>query len=228
MKLIVSIWQYLTILVLRVFLTVFAGFKIDGRYFLEVINGPVIFIANHRSKLDPYILSTAIPFKFHKNILPFRFATTITYMKKPLLRPWLKLWGCFAIAPRSGSLEEVLKPALKILKFRDQSMVYFPEGKIVKAGEHRSARPGVAYLAKHSKWLIIPVGVNGSNNLSFIKFFTFKKRVSVHFGQPFYYHEIASPDEDLVKVAQRMMERVNKLVNEERVPTKEFSYAKHQ
>ena len=226
MKLAISIWQYFTAIVVRPLLLLFAGLKIDGTHFLEVVNGPVIFISNHRNEFDPWLLATSVPFKFHKIVLPFRFATHARFMENPFLKPILKLWGCYPIAPGSGSLEQVLDSALKITKDREQSMVFFPEGKLVKKGEPSKARPGIAYLAKTSKWLIMPVGLTGVEDLSFLKFITFQNKLTVRFGQPFYYHEIANEGEDLIAVSEKMMQRVNKLVNGVKVTSQDLSFAR--
>jgi long-chain acyl-CoA synthetase len=212
MKLAISFFQYFTILVERFIFKLFAGLRVEGRQFLEVLNGPVIFIANHRSMLDPYVLTAAIPFKHHRYVLPFRFATKVTYLNNPLLKPFLTLWGCFPVAPRSGSIEEVLAPALDVTRDREQSMVYFPEGKVIKEEGLHQARPGIAYLTKRSGWLIVPVGLLGLRETTWLRFLSFRNHYTVRFGQPFYYHEVAAKDDELTDAAQKIMGRVNKLL----------------
>ena len=130
MKKVIIIFQWITTVVIRPLNFFFASITVEGAHFLENINGPVIFIANHRSMFDPWILSTSLPIKYLKKFLPFRYATGAKFLNNPFLRPFLLIYGCFPIKPKSGGIKEALKPAIEVLKDKKQSIVFFPEGEL--------------------------------------------------------------------------------------------------
>jgi len=224
MKKITIYFQWISTLTIRPLTTIFAGLKVEGTQFLNTSQGPVIFITNHRGMFDPWLLASSLPFKNLKNLFPFRFATSIKFLNNPLLRPFLLMYGCFPVAPKSGTIEEVLKPSMDVFNDRKQSMLFFPEGKVVYPGMKAKARPGIAYLARESGWLVIPVGLSGAGKLNPLQFFTFRRKITVRIGQPFFYHEIAGKDEELIPVAEKMMKRVYKLMDEAPEPVKKPAY----
>ena len=216
MRYIVIVFDFVSIVILKIFHHVFARYVVKGSKNFEKINGPVIIIINHSSKLDPYTMAASIPFKYLHKVLPFRFATSHKFYDNPLLKPWLVLWGCFPVYPKSGTIPEILRQAVEITKDPNQkSIVIFPEGKICKTTDRPPARLGTSYLAKESNWVILPVGIRGTINITTIKFFTFRTRLRIRFGEPFYYKDVADENDDLRVGAEKMMNKVNELLVEE-------------
>ena len=182
--------------------------KIEGRHHLEGIDEPVIFIANHNSRLDPVYMVAFLPWRLYFKMMPFRFMTLGKTMRKLRSIPGLYLVGCFPVEPRNGNLESILHGSMKILNRGKNAMVMFPEKDLHKEGEPPHARPGIAYLAKHTGRLVIPVGLSGMREMGAISFWTRKTNVTMKFGKPFYYNDVAKRGEDLREVAQKMMNKV--------------------
>ena len=214
MKAIIIISQYLTFLIIRPLMHIFAGLKVEGKQFLETINGPVIFIANHRNMADPFLAGTAMPFKWFLRVTPYRFMTKVRFVKNPYIKLIMKMWGTFTVAAGTGSLEQVLRPTREILNDPQQSLFIFPEGGVITPDKKSIAKPGVAYLARESKRLIVPIAIIGTAEMSWLKFFTWQNKLIIRFGQPFYYHEVAEKDDDLRLAAENIFARVNKMLPE--------------
>lgn len=199
--------------VVRTIFPTISHLKIEGRDYIENINESVILIANHNSRFDPVYMTSFLPNRLYKNMMPFRFMTLGKTMRKLRSIPGLYMFGCYAVEPGSGTLDEVLKKSMKILNKDTNALVMFPDSPLHKVGEPPFTKPGVAHLGKHSGRLIIPIGLSGMRTFGFWNFWRGKTNVTVRFGKPFYYKDIAKKDEDLRQVAQAMMNKVYALLD---------------
>jgi len=203
--------SYLTATVSKIIFGIFANLSSKGVENLKYIEGPVLIISNHSSILDPYVLTAGVPYKYLPKIVPPRFATYHRFYNNPLLKPFMYLWGCFPVYPKTGDLSHVLRSAIAITKDkREKSILIYPEGLVVKSLQRPPARPGISYLARESGWQILPVAVRGTLKTSLVRFITFRENYTVTFGKPFYYKDIAVSDDD-IQTAQLIMDRVIQL-----------------
>ncbi|NQZ85851.1 MAG: 1-acyl-sn-glycerol-3-phosphate acyltransferase [Nanoarchaeales archaeon] len=106
-----------------------------------------IFISNHPSKSDPFLIGAYLPFSQIIKILPMRFMTTPKYMKKYHLTLFLKLFGC--ITTEKGTKYNVLDKSVKLLD-DGNTIVIFPTGKLERNDKLRKPRVGAIYLHKKS------------------------------------------------------------------------------
>ena len=115
--------------------------------------GPVIFAANHRSFLDPFVIGTLV-----------RRPVYYVAKKELFARRWqgwiLNALGAFPV-DRGASDEEMMRTARSILG-RGDCVVIFPEGTRVRPGGLGRPKRGVGRLALEAGAPIVPVAVIGT------------------------------------------------------------------
>ncbi len=119
-------------------------------------DGPVIFAANHRSFLDPFVIATLVR-------RPLYYVA-----KKELFADRLQAWflnalGAFPI-DRGASDQESMATARQILE-RGDCVLIFPEGTRVRPGPLGRAHRGVGRLALQTGAPVVPVAVIGTENV---------------------------------------------------------------
>ena len=138
---------------LCVILTVFFGFRVDGRRH-EPGGGPVIVVSNHLSDLDPLVVGSAL-------------RRRVTFMAKhelfqvPGVRWWVTKCGAFPVR-RGAPDRQALRTALGILQ-RGGVLVMFPEGTRGHDRTLREPEPGAALLARRTGAALLPVAVLGTD-----------------------------------------------------------------
>src|SRR3954470_16140881 len=119
-------------------------------------DGPVIFAANHRSFLDPFVIGTLV-------------RRPVYYVAKRELftRRWqawvLNALGAFPV-DRGASDEEMMRTARAILE-RGDCVVIFPEGTRVRPGGLGRPKRGVGRLALETGAAVVPVAVIGTETV---------------------------------------------------------------
>jgi glycerol-3-phosphate dehydrogenase (NAD(P)+) len=118
--------------------------------------GAVIFAANHRSFLDPFVIGTLM-------------RRPIYYVAKKELfeRRWqawiLNALGAFPVDRGQGD-EEMMKTARAIIE-RGDSILIFPEGTRVRPGSLGRPKRGVGRLALETGAPVVPVAVIGTEGV---------------------------------------------------------------
>ncbi len=90
-----------------------------------------LIIANHQSKIDPFLVSYHLRIRSWTIMLPIRYPVDPEFMKRPILGFCIRLLGGYSIGETS------MERAKKLLFTRQllddgYSIVIFPEGKIVR------------------------------------------------------------------------------------------------
>ena len=167
------------------------------------ISGPLIVAAVHLSHLDPPLIGSTCPRQV-------RFMAKEELFRNPFLSALIKSLGAFPIK-RGTSDMSAIKLTLKWLEDGNTVLV-FPEGQRGDGVSLGALQPGTAMLAKKSGATIIPVGLSGPERvLSRGKGGLHRARVTVVFGKPFTYAEIAGSDEDKT-VRQHFTEELAKRI----------------
>jgi 1-acyl-sn-glycerol-3-phosphate acyltransferase len=183
------IWM-MTWILIRSLLEIFCHFEVQGTENLIGLKKPyIIAVTMHACRLDPWIVSAAIPFSYNKKIIPIRFMTYYKYIEMPIVGAFLKFaYGAYPIEPGQG-LDKSLESSIDMLN-NGEVIGIFPEGGLSKDGRVREAKTGTVYLATKTNVPILPVYLGGNFNLTLLTFFSFRKRVKVSFGQLIYPNDL--------------------------------------
>lgn len=129
----------------------------------NLLDGPVLYVSNHPSMIDPYFISYAVDRQLAAII-----AGELWFDKVPILTPWFKSFGCVYVDrlnPRKGL--EGIKKAIDNIK-KGHSLLIFPEGEITNYVSNDSLAPfksGGLKIATKPKMPIIPVVIVGTNKV---------------------------------------------------------------
>ncbi len=133
----------------------------------------VIFASNHRSYLDPVLVSMAAPH-------PFNFIAKEPLFRNPIFGNFIRFMGAFPTANSKDPSYDMLTEATKRLEKR-RHLTIFPEGTRHTDGKVGRGKSGVCVLAARSGKPVVPIGlIFDSNNLHF------RSRICVRVGKPIY------------------------------------------
>jgi 1-acyl-sn-glycerol-3-phosphate acyltransferase len=119
-------------------------------------DGPVIFAANHRSFLDPFVIATM-------SRRPLYYVAKQELFAHRLTAWFLNSLGAFPI-DRGHADEDAMATARDILR-RGDSVLIFPEGTRIRPGTLGTPRRGVGRLALETGAPVIPVAVIGTETI---------------------------------------------------------------
>lgn len=149
---------------------------------IHTLKSGSLLVANHQSKMDPFIVLAHLPFSTFIQIVPVRFPVHHNFMKLRRYYYPLSLLGAYDIG---GTPWAKMIGLLRTKKYLDDgtTVFIFPEGKINQAavGEFKQ---GIEMFIKDGRQIII-VRINGlERSLSAL----FKSGNSIRFGTVFDTH----------------------------------------
>lgn len=187
-------------------------FKVEGAEKVP-LQGPVVFVSNHNSFMDPPIMGVAIP-------------RAVSYMsrddvfKYPVLS-WL-LPRLYVIPLARGSSDlGAIKAAIRALK-DGMSLGIFPEGRRSRTGAIEPFKTGAAAIALRSGATVVPAAIIGSDKAwpvgSGPRLFN---PIKVVFGDPISVPEGKLDHQTLAELSERLEAAVTALLPTEyrRKPT---------
>jgi cytidylate kinase len=142
-----------------------------------------IYASNHRSNVDPPLVGHSIESEIHY------VAKRSLFTNRLLARLLARL---NAVPIRRSSFDRVAMDRLLELLEERRSILIFPEGSRVSGEQLAEARPGVGYLALKSGRPVVPIYVEGTNQLA--RGITRTPRLTIVHGKP-----IRLTDSDLAK-----------------------------
>ena len=141
-------------LLMQTVVAVAFGLRVTGRDLIPR-TGPVLYLSNHQSFLDP-ILSASVA-----RDRPFRPFARETLFRGPL--GWLlSSLGGMPVSG-TGSDKSVMRAALKELS-EGRGVLIYPEGSRTPDGAMHPFKAGIGLLLRRSDATIVPVGMDGSFN----------------------------------------------------------------
>ncbi len=135
----------------------FAGLKLQVIGEENLLNTPVLYVANHQSYFDAIITLA-------QDNMDFGFIAKKEISKIPFLAPWMKLMGCIFLDRediRAGM--QVILSAIENIK-TNTSVFIFPEGTRSKDCAINEFKGGSFKVATKSNCPIIPVTIKGTYN----------------------------------------------------------------
>lgn len=115
------------------------------------MKGPVLFVANHVSYIDPFVIGACVGREMY-------------YMaRQEIFVPWLMpfLRALHAVPVRRGEADlGALRKALRLLS-EGNALLLFPEGTRTPDGEIHEAKSGVGFIARRSGVPVVPIYTSG-------------------------------------------------------------------
>ena len=137
----------------HVFLAWCYGLRIQGRENIP-IKGPVVFIGNHQSLLDPMAHGVAVTDRAPRPL------AKESLFANPLFGAALRGFGLIPVR-EGGSNRDSLRIALEELAGGRTVMLY-PEGARSVDGEMKQFRRGIEFLLRKSRATVVPMGIDGA------------------------------------------------------------------
>ena len=194
--------------------------RVRGRENLKSLKTPVIFAANHITRIDPALIMSALPNRFRNRLAIAMDGEMLEGFRHPpantpllarirlFLQYWLviSLFNVFPLPKRSG--------------FRDSfnyagdamdsgyNILIFPEGELTTDGRLQKFQPGVGLLANGLEAAIVPISITGLYELKVagVRFFARSGSVTVTFGEPIPYKHNESATNIVFKLEEQITE----------------------
>lgn len=186
---------------LRLLFWLFADFKSSGLGRIAGASSPAIFVANHRSHFDPFLVGIALPWR-----LPFHgihWLTNDAQFKRPIRQHTLRLLGAFPGNIHRAYSDILRRPMAELEQGR--SVGVFPEwcyeGDL--AALERMAHV-VPLLAERTRRPVIPVFLSGIERAAWGRLFRRRLRIHITFGAP-YRPGDAEPSDEIATAVNRLL-----------------------
>lgn len=115
--------------------------------------GGALICANHQSYFDPVLVGLTSPRRMN-------YLARDTLFLNPILAPLIRFLDAIPIDREGGGLAGI-KETLRRLKAGEQVLI-FPEGTRSRDGEVSPLKAGFCAVARRSKVMLVPVGVDGA------------------------------------------------------------------
>ncbi len=157
--------------------------------------GPVIIASNHRSFLDPFVITLLTR-------RPIHFVAKQELFRRPLVGRVLNVLGAFPV-DRGRRDEDSMDTARAILA-RGGCVLIFPEGTRVRPGGLGRPKRGVGRLALETGAAVVPVAILGTESVR--RGWRIRPhRVRMRCGPPLHFPQVAEPS---ARLAGAVMDRI--------------------
>jgi long-chain acyl-CoA synthetase len=134
--------------------------EIHGIEKLRQLRGPVLFVSNHQSLLDPPVILRSFPARIRRRIAPAMGEAALRGHSKATLF-WARLaFNVYLISDDPGRAQEALRHAGRLAD-RGYSTLLFPEGERTWDGRLLPFRPGVGVMVERLQLPVVPLLIRG-------------------------------------------------------------------
>ena len=171
--------------------------------------GALIVASNHLNNADPPVLTIIFPRRLV-------FMATYEALRWPIVGLLMRLAGAFPVRRLEADIG-ALRQASRILR-QGEVLAMFPEGTRSREGALGSAHPGTALLALRTGTPIVPIGISGTETISFPKVIfdavrLRRARVRVVIGDPFFLPPVSRiTAEEVARCTDVVMSRIASLL----------------
>ncbi len=162
-KMQINLRDFLTIAVSLIIYTL----MLPSRFFRKIVildkevlklSGQVVFVSNHKSVFDPWIISSSLPFSFFVKHVPVKTLVSMNKFGSFKILTWLRNFGIIPCIhwlyqsvpiPDSGSSQEKLMCLQKEID-KGYSTLFFPEGGIKSKVDIGEIKQGISILRKNN------------------------------------------------------------------------------
>lgn len=212
-------WMFF-LLIFRVIPYFLIKIKIEGKENIPK-GGKIILAANHQNFFDGYLIAYALgPFTKPS------FLISRKSLRCKLFEAYAQLIGSVVIDSDAEVNQRVFKELNKRLS-RGTMVVIFPEGKISKRKLPDKFKGGIAKLSLDAKAKVVPMYLDGTYSLRYLKAWLGKPTVVLKIGGPVNLYEYGNLcNYDLEKMAAEIREEIIQLsgivTNETEISLKRF------
>lgn len=133
---------------------------VHGGKKLRQIRGPVLFVSNHQSLIDPPIILRSFPPRIRRRVAPAMGEAALRGHSKAALF-WARLaFNVYLISDEPSRAQEALRYAGRLAD-RGYSTLLFPEGERTGDGCLLPFRPGVGVMAERLQLPVVPLMIQG-------------------------------------------------------------------
>ncbi|MCK4517571.1 1-acyl-sn-glycerol-3-phosphate acyltransferase, partial [Candidatus Babeliales bacterium] len=171
---------------LFLFARTFIKLRVHGLEKLKGISLPVVFVPNHTSYIDPFIVAMALPRSFRRR-LAFAAANDVLYGEYRHFSQVAEFFfQSFPFPRKEGENIKLGLDYMGQLIDKNLSITIFPEGKTSESGELLPLKRGAGLVAVEMDVLVVPVTITGANVVVPYDKFLPRRRgtVTVTFGKP--------------------------------------------
>lgn len=169
-------------------------------------SGPTMIVVNHLHLFDPFAVAPVVP----RRVVTLAAAK---WRKNVFIRTFLRLAGVIFV--RRGEVDRTaLRACLQVLR-KGGVLAVAPEGTRSRVGTLQRAKRGVAYLARRTDAIMVPIAVWGTEKLHEWKRLK-RPTCRVVIGQPFRFPESSGKlsSAQLQKLADSVMIQIGLLLPE--------------
>lgn len=194
--------------------------RVQGKERLAKLHGPVLFIANHISMVDPAIILFALPWRFKRKLAIAMAGERLRALRQRREGSnWLSrlfdpikyllvvvVFNVFSLPQKSGfrrSFQHAGEAADSGF-----NVLVFPEGRTTETGQMNPFMSGIGLLAQNLNLPVVPIKIEGLFDLTRQRrYFSRPGTVTIRFGDPIQFPR----DAEAANITQELEARVSQL-----------------
>jgi 1-acyl-sn-glycerol-3-phosphate acyltransferase len=138
-------------------------------------SGPTIFIMNHIAAIDPFVLVAAVRPRF---VVPM---SKIENYRHPIIGLMARSWGAYPV--RRGEVDRQALASTLALLAQGWAVLIAPEG--TRRPSLSEAKEGMVYIATKANAIIVPVGLDGTDQFPGSLKRLRRAPITIRFGRAF-------------------------------------------